>query len=471
MKQFQGKDYLLDSPLAIKLYEETASKLPIFDFHCHLSPKEIAEDHHYRSLTERWLGGDHYKWRLMRAMGVPERLITGEGTDEEKFVAFASIMPYLIGNPVYEWCHLELKTYFGIDKILSKDTALEIYEEANRKLQTLTSRKMLELVDVETVFTTDDPIDDLHYHDQIKADKNFKVKVFPCVRPDRVIHIEKKDFADYLKALSLVSKKEISTFDDLLEALETRLDYFVEKGCSASDHGIDVMPLIERPLSKEEATKTLQKALKNEEITQNEVDNYQALLFVELGRMYHKRNIVMQFHIGPLRNASDRRFEELGPDTGFDSADDRDLAKPLRFILNELDKTDELPKCIVYSINEKDYTTLSTLIPCYQGGMRGKVQFGAAWWFNDNYEGIQNQLAFLASRGILANFVGMLTDSRSFMSYPRHDYFRRELCSVIAKYVEDGRYPNDEKALKEIVSDICFYNAKRFFDRETKPRS
>ena len=464
MKKFQGKDYLLDSPLAEKLYEEVASKMPIFDFHCHLSPKEIAEDHRYRSITECWLGGDHYKWRLMRAMGVEERLITGDGSDYEKFHAFAKIMPYLIGNPVYEWCHLELKTYFGIDKILSEKTAAEIYEEANKKLETLTARKMLELVGVETVYTTDDPADDLHYHKAIKADESFKVHVYPCVRPDRLMHVERNDFSSYIDTLSKVSGIRIDSIDDLIDAYAVRLDYFIENGCSATDHGIDVMPAFER-ISKEKAEETLQKALKNQKIEKDEEENFQAYLFLEFGKLYHEKNLVMQFHIGPLRNASTRIYEKLGPDTGFDSADDRDLAKPLYNILNALDKEDELPKSIIYSINEKDYTTLATLIPCYQGGMRGKVQFGAAWWFNDNYEGIKNQMSFLASRGVLANFVGMLTDSRSFMSYPRHDYFRRELCSVIADYVNAGRYPYDEEMLKTIVSDICYNNAKNFFTR------
>lgn len=465
MKQFQGKDYLLDSSLAVKLYDEVASKTPIFDFHCHLSPKEIAEDHRYRSITECWLGGDHYKWRLMRAMGIDERLITGNADDEEKFVAFASIMPYLIGNPVYEWCHLELKTYFGIDKILNKESAHEIYVAANEKLKTLTARKMLELVNVETVYTTDDPIDDLRYHDQIKQDESFGINVLPCTRPDRAIHIERPDYAGYVAELSRVSGVEISTAEELLTALEKRLDFFIDHGCSASDHGIDTMPLFEQTPSKEEATKTIRKALKGGEISQKEIDNYQALLFVELGKMYHDKNIVMQFHIGPLRNASTRMYEKLGPDTGFDSANDRNLAEPLYRVLSLLDKEDKLPKSIIYSINEKDYTTLATLIPCFQGGRRGKVQFGAAWWFNDNYEGIQNQMSFLASRGVLANFVGMLTDSRSFMSYPRHDYFRRELCSFVAEYVNKGRYPYDEEMLKEIIAGICFYNAKEFFSR------
>ncbi|MDY6093688.1 MAG: glucuronate isomerase [Candidatus Enteromonas sp.] len=464
MKQFLGDDFLLNSPLAVRLYNDHASKMPIFDFHCHLIPQQIYEDHRFETITEVWLGGDHYKWRLLREMGVDESYITGDKTPWEKFQKYAECMPYFIGNPIYEWTHLELKTFFGISTPLSANTAREIYEECNRQLQTLTARKMMEKCHVSAVYTTDDPLDSLEYHALMRKDPTLHVQVAPCWRPDKAINIERPSFLPWRNQLETVVGRKLPTLQDFLKALDERLAFFVENGCVASDHGLDAFRY--KKATYEEADAVYQKGVKGERISVEDEDVYKGYLLVHLGREYHRYGMVQQYHIGALRDNSKRNFALLGPDSGFDAVSDAPYSEKLSGLLNELDQDGCLPKTVLYCLNEKDYIVLCTLMNCFQGGERGKIQVGTAWWFNDHYEGMLAQFKKLSMDGLLSCFIGMLTDSRSFLSYPRHDYFRRELCSYIASLVEEGRYPNDEETLGKIVEDICFHNAKAYFTRK-----
>lgn len=467
MKEFLGDDFLLNSELAIKLYEEHAKKMPIFDFHCHLVPQQIAEDYHFKSITEAWLGangyGDHYKWRLLREMGVDEDYITGNKSDWEKFEKFAECMPYFIGNPIYEWTHLELKTYFGIRKPLSKATAKEIYDECNEKLKALSARKMMELNNVATVYTTDDPVDDLHYHEVMAKDPTLKTKVFPAWRPDKAINVERDTFIPWVKKLSEVVGRDLNDLQSFLDAIDERLKFFVDHGCTASDHALDVLHF--KKATYEEANAIYLKGLKGEPISFEEEDIYKGYIMLHLGRMYHKYNMVQEYHIGALRNNSLRNYKRMGADTGYDAVEDKDFAEKLSALMSALDETDELPKTVLFTLNEKDYIVLATLMNCFQGGMKGKIQVGTAWWFNDHFDGMQAQLKKLSADGLVSCFIGMLTDSRSFLSYPRHDYFRREFCDFIADLVNDGRYPLDEETLGKIVEDVSYNNALEYFKR------
>jgi glucuronate isomerase len=467
MSTFQGKDFLLTNSVAKDLYHNHASEMPIFDFHCHLPPKEIYEDHKFSSLTECWIGangyGDHYKWRLMREYGIDESFITGKAPDKEKFLKYAEVMPYLVGNPIYEWTHLELKHFFGIEETLSPKTAEMIYAKANEKLQTLTARKMMEISNVDTVFTTDDPVDDLHYHELIQKDNSFKIHVFPCLRPDKAINVERSTFIPWVQALEKVSGHGIDNLQTMLDDLDKRIAYFVEHGCVATDHALDIVHY--KKASYEEANLIFQKGIKGEAISYEEEDIYKGYVLAHLGRIYHRYNLVQQYHIGAFRNVSDRTFKLLGPDTGYDAVEDAPIAENLRALLNDLDARNELPKTVFYTLNPKDYVVLVTLMNGFQGGMKGKIQLGTSWWFNDHYDGMRQQLQVLAEDGLLSCFIGMLTDSRSFLSYPRHDYFRREFCAYLGELVEMGRYPDDREILGKIVEDVSFNNAKNYFKR------
>ncbi len=467
MKEFLGDDFLLDSDLAKKLYNEHAKKMPIFDFHCHLVPQQIAEDYHFKSITEAWLGadgyGDHYKWRLLREMGVDEDYITGNKSDWEKFEKYAECMPYFIGNPIYEWTHLELKTYFGIHEPLNSKNAKKIYDACNEKLKTLSARKMMELNNVATVYTTDDPVDDLHYHEVMAKDPTLKTKVYPAWRPDKAINVERDTFIPWVEKLSQVTGKKLGDLQSFLDAIDERLKFFVDHGCTASDHALDVLHF--KKATYEEANAVYLKGLKGEAISFEEEDIYKGYVMLHLGRMYHKYNMVQEYHIGALRNNSLRNYKRIGADTGYDAVEDKDFAEKLSALLNALDETDELPKTILFTLNEKDYIVLATLKNCFQGGMKGKIQLGTAWWFNDHYDGMDAQMKKLSADGLISCFVGMLTDSRSFLSYPRHDYFRRELCNFLANLVLAGRYPLDEETLGKIVEDISYNNANEYFKR------
>ena len=437
--------------------------MPIFDFHCHLIPSEIAEDKKYNNITEIWLYGDHYKWRAMRSFGIDEEYITGNASDFEKFKAFAKAMPYLIGNPIYHWSHLELKEYFGIEETLSEKNAEEIWNRCNEIIQSpdFSARTMIEKSNVKYIGTTDDPADDLKWHIAISKDENFDCQVGPSFRPDKAVKIGNEGFAEYIKVLGATENTEITSYKELIDVLEKRVAFFVENGCKITDHGLDRIYF--RAATEEEVDVILKKALNGETLSQEEIEKYSTLTMVNLGKMYHKHDIVMQLHIGALRNNNTRMFKKLGADVGFDSIDDAEVAMPLSRLLDSLATEDMLPKTILYCLNPKDNEVLGTMIGNFQGGgIAGKIQFGSGWWFNDQKDGMERQMMALSQLGLISQFVGMLTDSRSFLSYTRHEYFRRILCNYIGELVENGEYPADMKILGEIVENICYNNAFKY---------
>lgn len=463
---FIHDDFLLDNETAKYLYHNHAKKMPIIDYHCHLSPKEIAEDKTFKNITEVWLGGkgfgDHYKWRLMRTNGVEERFITGNEPDFERFKKWADTVKYLFGNPLYHWTHLELKRYFDIDLLLNTDTAKEIYETANKKIANLSAIKFIESSNVEVVCTTDDPIDDLKYHKLIKTKKNYNFKVLPAWRPDVVVNIELDTFNGYINKLAKVVNFKIENLNDLEKALRLRIDYFHENDCRLSDHGIDQMVFLET--TKAEVQEIFRKRQEGKKLSKEEIAKYKGYLMTFFGREYHRLNWVQQYHIGAIRDINKRQFNDLGKDSGYDAIQDNLIAEALAQTLNSLDATNQLPKTIIYTLNPRDFEVAITIMQAFQGGgIAGKLQFGAPWWFLDNEDGIEKQFRALANNGLLSKFVGMLTDSRSFLSYPRHEYFRRVLCNYIGKEVEKGRFPNDRALLGKLVEDISYNNAKNYF--------
>jgi glucuronate isomerase len=451
------EDFLLSTDTAKHLYHKIAADLPIIDYHCHLDPREIYEDRQFENITQLWLGGDHYKWRLMRSAGVDEKYITGEASDREKFQKWAETLSLAIGNPLYHWSHLELKNTFGYRGVLNGDSAEEVWQLCSEKLQGLSARKLIESSNVVALCTTDDPADTLEWHRKLAADESFLVKVLPSFRPDRAVGIEKGDYLDYLKRLG-----DITSFAELTEKLKERLRFFVSLGCRVSDHGMEAVPYA--PASGEEIEAIFQRRLVGELPTAWEEKQFKTALLLELGREYHRLGVVMQLHFGVIRDLSKRVFSALGPDAGIDAIGDAPSIKELAAFLNALDETDELPKTILYSLNPNDNAALVTVMGAFQsGGTVGKVQHGSAWWFNDHKQGMREQLTTLAADGYLAGFVGMLTDSRSFLSYARHEYFRRILCELLGTWVENGEFPNDEKALRQIVEGVCYQNAKTYF--------
>ena len=456
---------MLKNKTAERLYRSFAKDLPIIDYHCHINPREIYEDKRFEDITEVWLGGDHYKWRLIRSNGVIEDEITGGADSKTKFLRFARALQKSIGNPMYHWTHLELKKYFNYDGILSADTAEEVYKLCNAKLKEpgMSARGIINASNVEMIGTTDDPIDSLEWHIKLASDASFKAKVLPSFRPDKAVNIEKPGFAEYIQALGNASGIDIKSVSDVKDALTKRLDFFCEHGCKVTDHGVDYLAF--SPASDSEIERIFSKAIQKEAVTADEADKYKTAVMLHLGREYAKRNIVMQIHFNVQRNPNKRLLDSIGPDTGFDCMMTKDCSIALTGFLNALDLTCSLPKTIIYSLNPADNEMIDTVIGSFQGSeVPGKIQHGAAWWFSDTKSGMEAHLRSLANLSILGNFVGMLTDSRSFLSYTRHDYFRRILCSVIGEWVEDGEYPDDEKALGEIISGICYYNAKRYFD-------
>ncbi len=462
MKPFIHDDFLLNNEVAKKLYHEHAKHMPIIDYHCHLDPKEIYEDKKFRNLFDAWLSGDHYKWRLMRANGVTEDFITGNRPDEEKFMKWAEVVPDLIGNPLYHWTHFELKRFFGIDDLLSPTTSESIYERVNDKLKTLSARKMIEMSNVDIICTTDDPTDTLEWHEKLAQDETFKTKVLPAFRPDKVINIELSWFQDWVLKLSKVVGYPLSSLEVLKKALVERIDYFHEHGCRLSDHALDIVSY--EKATEEEVAHIYEKALNHEHLTSSEIRKYKGHVLVFLGTQYNKRGWIQQYHIGALRNLSERNLKNLGPDTGFDAINDGLVAKPLSQLLDALDQTGELPKTILYTLNPRDFEVAITMMAAFQGGgIPGKIQFGSAWWFLDTIDGMTKQMKALANNGLIARFVGMLTDSRSFLSYPRHEYFRRILCQFIGEEVEKGLYPYDLAFLGRLVENISYYNAKNYF--------
>ena len=466
MRKFMDDNFLLSTDTAITLYHDHAKNMPICDYHCHLNPKEIAEDKRYNNITEIWLGGDHYKWRTMRSFGIEEKYITGDASDYEKFQAFAKVMPYLIGNPMYHWSHLELKRYFGIEETLSPKTCEAIWNKCNEIINSddFSARAMIKKSNVKYIGTTDDPIDNLEYHIQISKDENFDCEVRPSFRPDKALKIQGADFVEYINLLGKTENTEIKDYETLLTVLEKRLDFFVENGCQITDHSIERVYF--REASLEEVDNIFKKALDGEELSLEEIEKYNTLTMISLGRMYSKRNMVMQLHIGALRNNNTRMFKKLGADVGFDSIDDGEIATGISRLLDSLDMTDELPKTILYCLNPKDNEVLGTMIGNFQGGgVAGKIQFGSGWWFNDQKDGMERQMMALSQLGLISQFVGMLTDSRSFLSYTRHEYFRRILCNYIGGLVENGEYPCDMEILGQIIENICYNNINRYLQK------
>ena len=464
MKKFMDKDFLLETETARRFYHDYAEKMPIIDYHCHLSPQEIYEDIKFDNITQVWLGADHYKWRQMRSNGVEERYITGDATDREKFQKWAETLEMAIGNPLYHWSHLELQRYFGYEGHLCGDTAEEVWNQCNEILSqdNMSARNLIRMSNVDIVCTTDDPADSLEWHKKIK-ESGFEVAVLPAWRPDKAMNIEKADFTDYIVKLSEVSGVAIGSFATLIEALRVRMDFFAENGCSVSDHGLEYV--MYEPATEEEVEEIFAKRLHGECLTRHEQLQYKTAFMIALGKEYGKRNWVMQLHYGVQRDLNKSIFAKLGPDAGIDAISNHFSALEMGQYLNALAEEDLLPKTILYSLNPIDNAAIGTVMGCFQDSSAvGKIQHGSAWWFNDHKTGMQDQMKSLASLGLLGNFIGMLTDSRSFLSYTRHEYFRRIMCNLIGGWVENGEYPADEKVLEKIVKGISYENALRYFE-------
>ncbi len=460
---FLTDDFLLTTDIAKALYHKVAAKMPIYDYHCHIDAKDIYENRKFGNIFDIWLEGDHYKWRVMRSNGVSERYITGDAEPKEKFRKFAEALPRCIGNPMYHWCHLELKNYFGYDGVLNAETADKVWDIAVKKLaeQNFTARELIKRSNVKLIGTTDDPTSDLKYH-KLLADSDFEVAVCPTFRPDNALNLHKSGFAEYIKKLSAASGIEIKCVADVKAALTNRIKYFVSCGCKASDHGLDYIMF--RNVPEDEADRAFNKAIDGKPLTKDEIEGYQTILLLHCASEYKRLGLAMQLHFSCMRNPNSRRFAELGPDSGFDCIAVTDSCANLYNIMDALDRNNNLPKTILYSLNPADDEWIDTLIGAFQSDeIAGKIQHGSAWWFNDNKTGMQKQLTSLANLGILGNFIGMLTDSRSFLSYARHEYFRRILCDLIGRWVENGEYPYDFDTLSGLVADICANNAKKYF--------
>lgn len=465
MSRFMTEDFLLDTEFARRLYHDYAKEQPIFDYHCHLPPQQIAENYRFKNLYDIWLKGDHYKWRAMRANGVPEALCTGDASDRDKFDAWARTVPHTIGNPLYHWTHLELRRPFGItDTLLSEKTAESIWHRCNALLEQddFSARGIMQQMNVKMVGTTDDPIDDLQHHRTLAEDKRFTINVLPSWRPDKAFNIEAETFQPWLQQLERVADVSVQRFSDLLAALTKRLDYFAAHGCKVSDHALDVVLYAEADEST--LDNILSRRLQGKLPDEQEIAQFKTAVLVWLGSEYARRGWVQQYHIGALRNNNRRQYQLLGPDVGFDSINDRPLAEPLARLLDAQNRNNALPKTILYCLNPRDNEVLATMAGNFQGeGEPGKMQFGSAWWFNDQLDGMQRQMTQLAQIGLLSRFVGMLTDSRSFLSYTRHEYFRRLLCQMIGRWVAQGEAPADEALLGQMVKNICFDNARDYF--------
>lgn len=463
MKEFMGEDFLLENESAKKMFA-AANKMPIFDWHCHLSPKEIYENKQPKDLAELWLGGDHYKWRAMRSCGVEEKYITGsETTGYEKFKAFAACMPYLIGNPMYHWCHLELRRYFGINDILSEETADIIWEKAEKAIKSgdFSPGKLIEKSNVTYVCTTDDPADSLEYH-QLLAKENLPFKVLPAFRPDKALSIDLPSFIPWLKDMEKTAGKNIDSYKTLCAVLKERINFFESMGCRASDHAFAYVPY--EKSTDEELEEIFQKAKNGNEVTLLEADKYKTALLRFLAAEYAARGWGMELHIGPMRNNNTKMFEKIGADAGFDSLDDQLIARKLSRFLDSLAAENNLPRTVLFTLNPKDNYVLGSMLGNFQTEeAESKIQFGSAWWFNDNIDGMREQMKALGNLGALGKFIGMVTDSRSFLSYPRHEYFRRIMCNLLGEFVEKGEYPNDEKTLCKIAEDISYNNAIKYF--------
>ena len=465
MKAFLDDDFLLNGKTAQRLYHEFAAGLPIIDYHCHLPPDEIAKDINFRNLTHAWLNGDHYKWRAMRANGVNEHFVTGKAPDEEKFAKWAETVPYTLRNPLYHWTHLELNRYFGIDKILSPATATDIYSEASARLQSgdYSIRNLLQKMQVEVVCTTDDPLDSLEYHQQLKAD-GFAISILPAFRPDKAMQLDDTiALNEYINQLQNLSGTAIADFDTYLDALKARHDYFAVNGCKLSDHGLE--HLYAEDFTETEINAIFKKIRHNYSLMPLEILKFKSAMLYHFALWDHEKGWVQQFHIGALRNNNTRALNNLGPDTGWDSIGDFSQARVLSRFLNKLDKQDRLTKTIIYNLNPADNEVIASMIGNFNdGSVAGKVQFGSAWWFLDQKDGMTKQLNALSNMGLLSRMVGMLTDSRSFLSFPRHEYFRRIRCNLFGEDIDRGELPHDIGWTGKIIRDICYYNAKNYFE-------
>ncbi|QGQ98687.1 glucuronate isomerase [Paenibacillus psychroresistens] len=464
MGSFMDENFLLKGEIAQDLYHNYAKDMPIIDYHCHLSPKEIYENKQFKNLTDIWLYGDHYKWKAMRSNGITEELITGNATDLEKFEAWVKTVPMTLGNPLYHWSHLELQRYFGVDEIIKESNAAVIWEKVNASLNSggFGARDFIEKSNVKVICTTDDPTDSLEYHLKLKEDSSFTGKVLPSFRPDKGLEINRSTFVPWIKKLEGAAEQSITNLDELLMALEKRILFFHSVGCRISDHALDYVPYAEA--SKDEVAEIFLKAIGGNNVTLEQEKQYKTYIIIFIGKIYAKLNWTMQLHINAARNNSTRMFQNIGPDTGFDSINDSPLAYQLGKLLDSLDQEDALPKTILYSLNPNDYPVLATIMGSFQGGgIPGKIQFGSAWWFNDTKDGMLEQFKMLANMGLLSRFVGMLTDSRSFLSYTRHEYFRRLLCNLIGEWAENGEIPDDREMLGSFIQGICYNNAKEYF--------
>jgi len=464
MKKFLDDNFLLENKTAEKLFHEHAKNMPIIDYHCHLSPAEIAEDKIFQNITQIWLNGDHYKWRAMRANGIPEKYITGDASDPDKFMKWAETVPNTIRNPLYHWTHLELARYFGIHKLLNPDSAASIYKETSEKLTTAeySVRNLLESMKVEVVCTTDDPVDSLEFHQKILKD-GCKIKVLPAWRPDKAMAVENPVFYNkYLDQLASVSNTDIIDFQSLLEALQKRHEFFHQQGCRLSDHGMETF--YAKPYRDSEIAIIFKRIRSGNFLTLDEIEKFKSAMLVIFGEMDYTSKWTQQFHVGAIRNNNSRMFKILGPDTGFDSIGDFEIARPMSRFLDRLEENGKLTKTIVYNLNPGDNELLISMIYNFNDGMvPGKMQLGSGWWFLDQKDGIKRQIDALSNMGLLSRFVGMLTDSRSFLSYPRHEYFRRILCNLIGKDVENGELPDEPELLGEMVENICYKNAREYF--------
>ena len=467
MNNYLHADFLLDTETARRLYHDVAADLPIIDYHNHLPPEEVANNRAWDNLGDLWLSHDHYKWRVMRWAGVPESHITGNATDKEKFLAFAQILPKAIGNPMHHWSHLELWRYFGDEgKLINGDSAEEIWQTTQAMLSQpeFRAQGLLKKMKVELIGTTDDPLDSLEHHQAFAASPHKGgLTMVPTFRPDRALAIEGAGFSAYIEKLESLTGQPISTFEHLISALTDRLEYFIANGCRAADHGIGQLEQADE-LSASQLDAILEKGRQGKALAPKEAESFRMAVLVALGRGYARADLVMQLHIGPLRNNSTQIFTAAGSDSGADSIQDKPIAEPLNKLLDRMDSTNELPRTILYALDPSKNPIIVTTAGNFQsGGIAGKVQAGTAWWFNDQLDGMENQMSQLAQMGLLSTFTGMLTDSRSFLSFPRHEYFRRLLCRIVGRWVSEGLAPNDHKMLDEIIADICYHNARRWF--------
>ena len=475
MKPFMDRDFLLETETARHLFHDWAEGLPLIDYHCHISPREIWEDRRFRDLTEVWLGGrqpdgsyfgDHYKWRILRSDGAEEEYVTGDKPPWERFLRFVQALEKAPGNPMVHWCNLELRQFFGFDKPLTEETAREAWEYCNARLRTdptLSVRGILKKAKVAFIGTTDDPADSLEWHRLLREDGSLETLVCPSFRPDKAINIRKPGFGEYIARLAAsVDRPALDSAEEVCEALSARLEYFCSLGCRASDHGLDTIPF--RPGGEGEAEEAFRLAIRGEEVPEEMAEAYMTKLLLHLGREYRRLGVVMQLHYACLRNVNEAMFRRLGPDTGFDMIGRTDCGGAVAALLSALEEGGGCPRTILYSLDPGDNALLGSLIGCFQSGeVPGKIQHGSAWWFNDTRSGMENQLRSLAELGLLGNFVGMLTDSRSFLSYARHDYFRRIFCNLLGNWVENGEFPPNERILKNVVEGVCYANARRYF--------